>query len=206
MEIATFGVVLGFADYVEQIAVALSRVAAGHGETRFTLDRLRTLPHCTIYQARFPESALPEIRERFAHFVPAAASLTFSKLAAFEPEPTLLFWDASPDDARRLEPFQREVIAALAPLRHRDESVAATQNISLPIGMSAAEAATGYPLVDEAFRPHVTITRFVRGQDGLAFAEKSGIVEVSAKSNRLMLVRCGPKGEVAEVLSSHPLT
>lgn len=205
MDIATFGIVLGFADYVEQIAVALSRVAAAHGEVKYTLDRTRTLPHCTIYQAKFPESAFPEIRERFGRLAPSVSSLAFSKLAAFEPEPTFLFWDASREDAERLAPLQMQVIAALKTLRYQDESATAAPNPALPIVMVAAEAATGYVLAGEAFRPHITITRFVRGDDGRSYAEKIGAVDVSAKPNRLMLVRCGPNGEIAEVLMSRPL-
>lgn len=198
MESIVLGVVYTFAPEVEEVAVGLSGAAQRLGKARYELDAKFARPHCTIYQTRFPEVAMPEIRSRFAAFEPPREPFTFDQLAVMDPG--FVFWDASAGDRDRLRPYQEAVISSLSPLRTAVGSIAAEQNLNLPVAMREAEARTGYVLAEGAFRPHITITRYESNADAERFIAFVSSVRCVARPAELALVRCGRDGQMAGIV------
>lgn len=176
--ILTLGVVLGFPKDVEEAAVRLSREAAACAPTHFLLDSTRTLPHCTVYQTRFPVEVVDSVAKRFRGLQFDPFELTFEATRSYEPEPTFLFWDASAADARRLRSLQDRIRAIVKEFE-----------------------LAPYVLAGDAYRPHITITRFKNADDCRAFADRAGSTSCRAIPNRLLLATHGAHGEVTSVIA-----
>lgn len=174
----TLGVVLGFPKDVEEAAIRLSRTAAAFAPTHFLLDLTNTLPHCTVYQTLFPEEVVDIVAQRFRALQFDPFGLTLETVRPYEPEPTFLFWDARRADARRLRILQDQIRAIVKEFE-----------------------LAPYVLAGDAYRPHITITRFKNADDCRAFADRTGPPPCCATPNRLLLATHGAHGEVVSVIA-----
>jgi 2'-5' RNA ligase len=120
-------------------------------------------PHVTLYLGLFPSE--PELRTAVTHAAGRIAPVTADAAGwhVFSADPLTgnhsLVCDITPEGRRRLVEMQREVVAAMAPLRDPDaccRRYAATwSNLSVIEKQNVIDL--GFPFVGEIWHPHITI-------------------------------------------------
>lgn len=189
-------------DALNKQSIALSTQLHTSHDGLFVLSAEGPYPHISLFHNRYPSGAVAQLKERVGLI---ASSLQPFELpfATYSSRARFVFWDTPLTD--HLRELQMAVIDQADPLRDPRPTDIAKNHLrdkDLPEVMLENIKLYGYPLVGDAFAPHVTLNRF--SDEDRAEAARKSLTEKEMRSmiTTLAITTIGPHGTAPEIVET----
>jgi len=183
------------------VVASIGRDLAGSGDAAFVVDGVHRHAHMTIFMARYPTDAVPEVRHR-------VSGLRLPHALRLEHDGYYLtpggYYEISYRLTSELRQFQESVIEAVAGLRYSPGRPRREPYFG-PYTEQQRENVEkcGYDLAWELFRPHITISKLNGGATTSQLPRPSDDLSFDAK--RVGLFEADQDGAVADLLEHREL-
>lgn len=185
---------------IREAAIEMSRKLKEGFQTELTLNGLNSLPHMTLYQARFPENALEAVSAYLREIARKTSPFEVS-LGGMSSFYRSVWWDVQPSSD--ITHLSKSIIYQLNPLRE-GLTVGFWKGGKWNMSETFSIENYGSVVIGDSFRPHVTITTLRDQRDVRPALDSMRPKVVKFVSESMHLALLGDMGRVTQVLEEFP--
>lgn len=189
------------AEIASEIAILSGRLRAAGGI--FEIDGNSRHAHLTLYMARFGVASVPAVRERLTEALVDSAGIRLRHSGYFVTPGG--YFEASYERSTEVMALHRTAIGLIRDLRHAPGRPIIESYFGVyDQGQRENAEQSGYDLVDDLYRPHITITRFASPPDAAAMPRAAR--DLSFAAARIGLFVADAQGAARELVTEFELT
>ncbi|WP_419421423.1 2'-5' RNA ligase family protein (plasmid) [Legionella sp. D16C41] len=197
-------IIIKLPEPIEQMAAHFNKIFATPMPEK---ENIQTRYHISLFQGRFPLSAVDELLPKLKHLVEDFTSLTIEMKAELKATTRHVFWEVQPNSALQL--LHHNIVLVCLPYRQGMLQQFQDRYLTMSLEEQQQVDKFGVMSAEDKFNPHITIFYHSNGDTRVNELVKQPLGQIgSCKlepfdiTNRIALGQLGYYGQVIEIISN----